>query len=382
MEYDNDRLIKPVYKIEVFYWALLVLIYPLINGISVFLTEWRIWLVLLLVSLAVFPAYLLYSRLMGAFLLQKRTIFFLLGSLFYFLIVHILLFAIYSLILKFSLSPVAQDYFTHNASTIVRESLWILVSMSLAISVFFIKQALDEKEELLNVQRDNTLFKLRYLRAQLNPHFLFNTLNSIYALSLKKSDQAPEVVIKLADIMRYLIEDCNEPKIPLSKEIEFIENYLEIEKIRHKADIRFDVEGETEGVMIEPFLFISFIENGFKHALDNSYDNSFIYITLKSEPGQITLTVINNTNIDIETQSKKIQGTGIKNSKNLLELLYPGDYALNIIQTDTQERSKSLTRLRNARERLKSLYPDSHTLDVILTNNAFTVSLIIKSGLA
>ena len=166
----------------------------------------------------------------------------------------------------------------------------------------------------------------------------------------------------------------------MSKEIEFIENYLEIEKIRHNSDIRFTVEGEVEGVMIEPCLFISFIENGFKHAFDHSFDKSFIYITLKSEPGQITLTVVNNTSIDIETQSKKIQGTGIRNSKNLLELLYPGDYALNIIQTDTQVRKKSITRIRNARERLKSLYPDSHTLDVILTNNAFTVSLIIKSA--
>ena len=382
MEYDNDRLIKPVYNIEIFYWTLIILMNPLVNVITVFLTEWRIWLVLLLVGLAVFPAYLLYSRLMGHFLLQKRFIFFMFGSVLYFLIIQTLLFGIYSVILKFNLSPAAQSYFTFNTSTIIRESLWIIINASVAIAVFFIKQALDEKDELQVVQRDNIFFKLRYLRAQLNPHFLFNTLNSIYSLSLQKSDQAPEVVVRLADIMRYLVEDCNESKILLSKEIEFIRNYLEIEKIRHKADIRFTVEGETEGVMIEPFLFISFIENGFKHALDNSYDNSFIYITLKSDPGQVTLTVVNNTNIDIETQSKKIQGTGIRNSKNLLELLYPGDYALNIIQTDTQERRKSLTRIKNARERLQSLYPDSHTLDVILTNNAFTVSLIIKSGLA
>jgi hypothetical protein len=382
MEYDNDKIIRPVYKIEIFYWTILILINPLVNGITSFTGEWKIWLLLVFFSLAVFPAYLLYSRLMGAFLLQKRTVFFLLGSAFYFLIIHILLFAIYSVVLKFSLSPGAQGYFTYDLKTISRESLWIIMNMCLAIAVFFIKQALDEKAELQNVQRDNTLFKLRYLRAQLNPHFLFNTLNSIYSLSLQKSDKTPEVVIKLADIMRYLVEDCNEPKIPLSKEIEFIQNYLEIERIRHKADIRFNVEGETAGVMIEPFLFISFIENGFKHALDNSYDNSFIYITLRSEPGKITLTVVNNTSIDIETQSKKLHGTGIKNSKNLLELLYPGDYSLNIIQTDTQERSKSLVRLKNAKDRLKSLYPDSHTLDVILSNNAFTVSLIIKSGLA
>ena len=382
MEYDNDRIIKPIYKMEIFYWALLILISPLANAITVFFSDWQIWLVLPLISLAVFPAYLLYSRLLGAFLVQKRYMFFILGSILCFLIIQTLLFAIYSIVLKFNVSPDAQFYFSYHANTIIRESVWVIMNMSMAIAIFFIKQALDEKDELRNMERDNAFFKLRYLRAQLNPHFLFNTLNSIYSLSLQKSDRTPEVVIKLADIMRYLVEDCNQAKIPLKKEIEFIENYLEIEKIRHKADIRFLVEGETEGVMIEPFLFISFIENGFKHALDNSYDKSFIYITLKSEPGQISLTVINNTNIDIETQSKKIQGTGIRNSKNLLELLYPGDYALNIIQTDTGEKRKSFTRVKNARERLKSLYPDSHTLDVILTNNSFTVSLIIKSGAA
>ena len=382
MEYDNDRIIKPIYRIEIFYWVLLILMSPIINSVTVFTTDWKTWLVLPLVSLAIFPAYLLYSRLMGPFLLKRRYIFFVLGSLFFFLIIQTLLLALYSIILKFNVSAVSESYFTFSAASIIRESFWVIINMSLAIAIFFIRQAIDEKDELRNVQRDNTFFKLRYLRAQLNPHFLFNTLNSIYSLSLQKSDKTPEVVVKLADIMRYLVEDCNQEKIPLSKEVDFINNYLEIEKIRHKADIRFVVEGQTEGVMIEPFLFISFIENGFKHALDNSYDNSFIYITLKSEPGQITLTVINNTNIDIETQSKKIQGTGIRNSKNLLELLYPGEYALNIIQTDTQVPKKSLTRIKNARERLKSLYPDSHTLDVLLSNNAFTVSLIIKSGAA
>lgn len=381
MEYDNDRAIKPIYKIEIFYWILLILMNPLVNAITVFSTNWIAWVILLVVSMLVFPAYLLYSRLMGAFLIQKRYIFFLIGSVLYLLVIQTFLFACYSAILKFSIPPDARAYFTFNYETLIRDTVWIIINMSIAIAIFFIKQALDEKDELRNVQRDNTFYKLRYLRSQLNPHFLFNTLNSIYSLSLQKSDKTPEVVVKLADIMRYLIEDCNESKILLDKEIEFIRSYLEIEKIRHKADIRFDVEGETEGVMIEPLLFISFIENGFKHALDNAYSDSFIYITLRSEPGQITLTVVNNTNIDIETQAKKVQGTGIKNSKNLLELLYPGYYSLNIIQTDTQENRKSVTRLKNARERLVSLYPDSHTLDVILNNNAFTVSLIIKLGM-
>ena len=260
----------------------------------------------------------------------------------------------------------------------VRESIWIFINMFLAIVAAFVKKTYDEEEVLESLQKDNTLYRLKYLQSQLNPHFLFNTLNSIYSLSLQKSDQAPEVVIKLADLMRYLVYECNEPKVLLKKEIEFIQNYIEIEKIRHKADVRFVVEGDTDGIMIEPFLFISFIENGFKHALNDSYSDPFIYINLKVQQDRIELTVINNTNIDLETQSKRIFGTGITNSKHLLDLLYPDTYALNIIQTDKQARRESVVRIKNAKQRLEMLYPDSHTLDVLMSNNAFTVSLIVK----
>ena len=238
-----------------------------------------------------------------------------------------------------------------------------------------------KKNFLITLEKDNNNFRLKYLRSQLNPHFLFNTLNSIYSLSLQKSDKAPEVVVKLADLMRYLIYECNEDKVPLTKEIEFIQNYIEIEKIRYNAEVHFAVEGRKQEIMIEPFLFISFfIENGFKHAFDNAFTNAFIYITIKVKPEQIELTVVNNISIDLETQAKKIQGTGLKNSKGILELLYPTSHALNIIQTEKEQNRTSELRIKNAKKRLETLYPDSHTLDVILSNNAFTVSLILKNN--
>jgi LytS/YehU family sensor histidine kinase len=196
---------------------------------------------------------------------------------------------------------------------------------------------------------------------------------------MQKSDRAPEVVVKLADIMRYLIYECNEERIPLDKEIEFIRNYIEIEKIRYNADIRLTVEGPTAGVTIEPYLFISFIENGFKHAMDHSYSEPFIYITLRVGNGQLVLNVINSTTADLELQAKRINGKGIAHSRSLLELLYPDNYDLDIIQTEKDETRTSALRLRHARERLEDLYPDSHTLDVILNKSSFTVSLVLKT---
>ena len=383
MEFDNDRPIKPAYRIEIFYWMLLAIMNPLVNCLTLFLGDPRIWMVLFLVNLIMLPAYVLYSStIVPKFLFQNRYTAFTFISILSFIGIQVLLLAVYSIVLKFRVSPYERSYFTYDHVTIIRESLWTIINMSLATGIYFIKKALDEKDLLTSLEKENTNFKLKYLRSQLNPHFLFNTLNSIYSLSLQKSDKTPEVVVKLADLMRYMIYDCNEERVLLNKEIEFIQNYIEIEKIRYKADVRFTVEGDMEGIMIEPFLFISFIENGFKHAFNNAYTNAFIYITIKAEPGQIALSVVNNTNFDLETQARRIHGTGIMNSKSLLELLYPASYALDIIQTDKEEERKSELRIKHAKDRLETLYPDSHTLDVILGNNAFTVSLVIKTKAA
>jgi two-component system LytT family sensor kinase len=382
MEYDNDKKIRPLDRIEILYWVLLALFYPVINALTVFPHEWRSWFLLFFVNVLLLPIIIVYSRIIvPRTLLVHKPLLFSLLSVAVFSVCQLLILFLYQAVIDPSSEPGAS-YFRYSWAGFIRESIWIILYMFLAITIAFHKKALDDRDLINELKRDNADFKIKYLRSQLNPHFLFNTLNSIYSLSLQKSDQTPEVVVKLADIMRYLINDCDQPKIPLEKEIEFIRNYLDIERIRHNADIRFKIEGDTKDVMIEPSLFISFIENGFKHAFDNSYTNAFVYITLKSEPGQITLTVVNNTNTDIETQAKKVQGTGLKNSKNLLEMLYPGFYALNIIQTQRLGKKHSIIRFKNARDRMELLYPDSHTLDVILGNNAFTVSLIIKSGLA
>ncbi|HEX5152389.1 MAG TPA: histidine kinase [Parafilimonas sp.] len=381
MEFDNDRPVKRAYRIEILYWVLLALTNPLVNSLTIFFHNIRIWWVLLLINLFILPAYLFYSGfIVPKFLFEKKYKRFIILSIAFAAVLQLLLFAIYSLVLNFDLLPGERYYFSHSNSTFIRESVWCVINMSIAAGIYYIKTALDERETLRLLEKDNSNFRLKYLRSRLNPHFLFNTLNSIYSLSMQKSDKAPEMVVKLADLMRYLIYECNEDKVPLIKEIEFIRNYIEIEKIRYNADVRFSVEGETHEIMIEPFLFISFIENGFKHAFDNAYANAFIYITIKIRPEQIELSVVNNTSTDLETQAKKIQGTGIRNSKSILDLLYPTTHALNIIQTEKEQNRTSELRIKNARKRLENLYPDSHTLDVILSNNAFTVSLILKTA--
>ena len=377
MEYDNDRLRKRRPHLETFYWILLILLQPVTSLVE---SPYRwTWTFLLAASLLVFPGYVIYSRIMGQSLgVKGRRWFPILFTLSAFFVIQAFLLCVYSLFGNIAGAGL-KAYFVLTPANLLRNGCWTAVNMALSIAVFYVRKADDEKDALVAMQKDNNFFRLRYLRAQLNPHFLFNTLNSIYSLSLQKSDRTADIVVRLADIMRYLIYECNEEKIPLDKEIEFIRNYIEIEKLRHKADIRLTVEGSTEGLMIEPFLFISFIENGFKHAMDHSFGEPFIYITLRVGNGQLVLNVLNSTDADLELQAKKLNGMGIAHSRSLLELLYPSSYDLDIIQTEKDEGRTSELRMRNARERLENLYPDSHTLDVILNKSTFTVSLILKT---
>jgi LytS/YehU family sensor histidine kinase len=379
MEYDNDRLRQRTTRTETFCWVLVVALGPLVDSIAVLYFDPVYWLLALLVSGIAFPLYLIFSYLMAAPFIARRKVFPVLLTALSSLVIGGLILTIYSLLNKFNVRPAEHAYLSPNTNTIYRVAAWVAVNMNLALLAFHTRHSIEQNEELQTAKKESSFFQLRYLRAQLNPHFLFNTLNSIYSLSLQKSDRAPEVVVRLADIMRYLIYECNEEKIPLDKEIEFIRNYIEIEKMRHQADIRFTVEGQTAGLMIEPYLFISFIENGFKHAMDHTFNDPFIYITLRVGDGQLVLNVLNSTNADLALQAKKMNGMGLTHSRTLLELLYPASYDLDIIQTEKDESRTSALRLHNARERLESLYPDSHTLDVILNKSTFTVSLIVKT---
>ena len=380
MEYDNARLRRRTTRAEITCWVLVAFLNPVTDSIAILHLHRIDWIATFVISGIVFPLYLLYAHLMGTpFIARGRKALSVILFGLFLLVISGLILTIYSVVKNPNVQSTFMTYLSLDTSTLYRVFGWVTVNMSLSTLAFNIGRSIEQNEELQTVKKESSFFQLRYLRAQLNPHFLFNTLNSIYSLSLQKSDRAPEVVVRLADIMRYLIYECDEETIPLDKEIDFIRNYIEIEKIRHQADIRLTVEGATNGVRIEPFLFISFIENSFKHAMDNSFNEPFIYITIKVGNGQLTLNVINSMDADLELQAKRINGKGIAHSRSLLELLYPKSFDLDIIQTEKDESRTSQLRLRNARERLETLYPDSHTLDVILNKSSFTVSLILKT---
>ena len=201
MEYDNDRPVKPFYKPEIFFWIIVFLFYPLVNFVSFFYKDIIFLPILLLVSLLLFPFYFLYAKAIVPWLLfSKRNVWLALVILALYIIAIEFLQLLYSFV-HLDENPIEllqsfQPYFTFSSSTILRESLWFFINLSFATGIALLKRNFDEKDIIATLEKDNANFKLKYLRSQLNPHFFFNTLNSIYSLSLQKSDKTPEVVDK------------------------------------------------------------------------------------------------------------------------------------------------------------------------------------------
>ncbi len=189
------------------------------------------------------------------------------------------------------------------------------------------------QNELLKLQKEKLQLELNALKAQIHPHFLFNTLNNLYSLTLKNSEKASEMILKLSDIMRYVLYQANEEKVVLRKEIDFISSYTELQRIRYhnRYDIRFDVDGEAEEHRIAPLLFIDFVENAFKHGIDKRFSDGFVHIQFTIEPTFITLQVKNSIGTDEQAEIKqKEAGIGLYNVKKRLSLLYPQKHQLEI----------------------------------------------------
>lgn len=188
-----------------------------------------------------------------------------------------------------------------------------------------------EKREL---ESQTLQSELKFLKSQINPHFFFNTLNNLYALTLKKSDLAPEIVLRLSEMMRYMLYESNEKKVALEKEINYVINYIELEKLRQgkNIDISFELEGLVKNQRIAPLMFIPFLENSFKHGVDTQIKSGHVNIKLTLDDDKVELDIENSKPQQVQVRSnKKSGGIGLENVKRRLMLLYPQKHSLNII---------------------------------------------------
>ncbi|NND07897.1 MAG: histidine kinase [Saprospiraceae bacterium] len=230
----------------------------------------------------------------------------------------------------FAETPSFQNYLLANQSYFFM-SMFLVGSSSTIygiLSDWFIHQS--EKMEL---QTQTMQSELKFLRSQINPHFLFNTLNNLYALTLKKSDDAPEIVLKLSEMMRYMLYECNEKQVLLSKEVAYMKNYLDLERLRqHETiDLTFNLKGDISEQKIAPLLLIPFIENSFKHGPSSQINHGWVKIDLEVEGNRLLFSVENSKGPSQPRMiHRKSGGIGLVNVRRRLNLLYDDKYKLDI----------------------------------------------------
>lgn len=221
------------------------------------------------------------------------------------------------------ISVVPNDRYLLDALTVCR---YLVISILLK----FIDDFFRQREQLQRVQHEKTMVELNVLKAQINPHFLFNTLNNLYGLVLERSELAAETVLKLADIMKYTLAEGNAPTVPLKKDLENLQHYFDLERLRlPDADgVSFSVVGNVENQRITPLLLLPLVENAFKHGVHRSREKPFLKVEIIVTGDALTMETRNPKPAQDEPLASL--GMGLQNVRKRLDLLYPGRYRLEI----------------------------------------------------
>lgn len=238
--------------------------------------------------------------------------------------------------------------FEENHPEFISEAIaeMILASLFLIVTTLlkFMRDSIalqDAELRVKEVEGQKIKAELQVLKSQVNPHFFFNTLNSLYSLSLDKSEKTPEMILKLSELMRYVIYESQDNKVPLKRQLEFLKSYVYLEQMRSDEQLmlRFDVKGDHLDTKIDPLLFIAFIENAFKHRCKTATRNPYISIEFNVENSdRVDFSIENTADASRGEEEHQQAGFGLMNVKKRLELIYPGRHELQIITTGTAYR--------------------------------------------
>ena len=211
--------------------------------------------------------------------------------------------------------------------------IWMLKAL-MFLCMALISLFLRQNQRYHEIKEEKQQSEIAYLRAQINPHFLFNTLNNIYSLTLMKSDSASDAVMKLSKMMRFVVSESSKEMVPLQQDLDYIKNYIQLQQLRllHKNSLIFEINGVTDGLLISPLLLINFIENAFKYGVMDEVDEP-IKIIITIEEQWLSLDVVNTIAEDQIPDQIKTE-VGIKNTEKRLNYLYANAYHLKI---DKQE---------------------------------------------
>src|SRR6267142_701182 len=271
-------------------------------------------------------AYMNYFFFLPRFLERKKVAIYLLEFFVPFIII---------MFLRVHLQRYLIDGYTHQEHYFY-STLYVVqtVAGSLFIVIFvgmlrFAKDWFEFEAKKKEIENEKLTAELNFLKEQINPHFLFNTLINLYYLAFTQSPNTTEVIAKLSQMMRYMIYDSNYPQVPLGKEIEYMQNYISLERLRlnNEVPIEFKVAGEVENKLITPLIFITFLENAFKHGVSANNSESWVKINITVKDHECIYTV-ENSKLKMPVENKEKSGIGLQNLKRRLELSYFGKYSL------------------------------------------------------
>ncbi|MBD2767262.1 histidine kinase [Hymenobacter sp. BT664] len=217
-------------------------------------------------------------------------------------------------------------------------AITLLLFMVLTLGIKLLRDDSQVRLRVEVLERTQAEQELQLLKAQVNPHFLFNTLNSIYALTLRDTGRAPDTILRLADLMRYMVATAAQPEVGLAEELTYLDNYLTLERIRlnPSAEVVFRQQGDVTDVFLAPMLLLPFVENAFKHGVETQVQNIRVEIDASWQGNELFFQVVNSK--PATPPPTKSTRTGLANVRKRLQLLYPDRHELTLTETEHEYR--------------------------------------------
>lgn len=311
-------------KKEIIYWVILFLLLSLFEAFERHRShvEWeKIFFILLYCVASIFISYILIPR----FLYKRKILKFGAGIIVTLLVVGLM----EELVLEklFWDNDVSKEFYLFSAFVSMLPPILIFTGFKFALD------ALDKENKIEKLSRVAAENELLFLNSQINPHFLFNNLNNLYAYALENSPYTPHIILQLSSILRYMLYDCRQASVALSSEVENLDKFISLYRMQlgSDADIKFNAEGCSHNLQIAPLILIVFVENAFKHSQSSQTNAIKINVSVRVEDNTLKFVCENTFSEQANTQ-KIPKGIGLENVKNKLRLVYPDSHRLNIRQ--------------------------------------------------
>ena len=327
---------------HVIFWVFLLFSYSLamINGYDSFYKSFNRNLILLVPQ--ILASYFIIYYLNPKYLYQKKYIrfgvLFVIGTYVFSILARVLLVHIIEELYrkppfrKESIYEIATDLKKLYKDFFYR----VYLPVFLVVSIKLIKERFEEKNRQEVLQKEKVTAELNFMKSQIHPHFLFNTLNNLYVLTLQKSNKASETVLKLSEMLDYMLYKCNSNRVTIAEEVQLIKNYINLEQLRYgdRLEVVFNLKVDSDQTQIAPLILVSLIENAFKHGASGSVAAPKIAIEFTVENNGLQFSIYNTKPAQVQNDETNFKnGIGLENIKNQLSLIYPDKHVFEIKET-------------------------------------------------